>query len=384
MINYKYWSIAMRGDGYDSLTLVSNCYEIYDHSDFDLYYSDIVPKYLQISEKMVLNVFGPIFSFMYAVKNAKILNFSFLGGFLGGTPLWFLESFLYRTAGIKAVVSAFGGDYYMYSKVLDLSLRHGLLMSYPEMAKKEPAIQQKINYWTRDADVVLNGFQMDGMGRWDCLPVNMICLDDSKIYLDREYQTDNDSEVMVVHAPNHRGYKGTEFIIEAVEALQAEGYRIKFVLIEKMKNTEVLEVLKQADILVEQIINGYALNAMEGMASGAAVLSNLSNDYHLALRRYSYLDECPILSTTPETIRENLVLLIENPDLRSELGRLGVQYVEKYHSERTSRYMYGKIFRTLTGESGDEDLINMFHPKLSEYCKDGYIDTPLTNNLYLQ
>ena len=45
------------------------------------------------------------------------------------------------------------------------------------------------------------------------------------------------------------------------------------------------------------------LSAVEGMASGLAVLSNLDDETHTRLfRRYSFLNECPILSTTPGTL----------------------------------------------------------------------------------
>ena len=71
-----------------------------------------------------------------------------------------------------------------------------------------------------------------------------------------------------------------DIIINAVDELRKEGYRINFILIENMKNSEVLKILREADILVEQLITGYGLNAIEGMASGAAVLSNVSNDYY--------------------------------------------------------------------------------------------------------
>ena len=72
------------------------------------------------------------------------------------------------------------------------------------------------------------------------------------------------------------------------------------------------------------------------MATGLPVLANLENKNYVNLfRRYSFLNEYPILSTSPETLKENLKLLITNPELRKELGELGRKYVEKYHSYNT-------------------------------------------------
>lgn len=64
-------------------------------------------------------------------------------------------------------------------------------------------------------------------------------------------------------------------------------------------------------------------------------------------RRYSFLDECPILSTSPETIKTNLKLLIENKRLRVDLGELGIQYVKKHHSLEYIGSLFDKINKDL-------------------------------------
>ncbi len=52
-------------------------------------------------------------------------------------------------------------------------------------------------------------------------------------------------EVVICHAPNHRGFKGTEFVIEAVARLQAEGLKVRLKLLERMQNVEVRRVLQE-------------------------------------------------------------------------------------------------------------------------------------------
>jgi hypothetical protein len=140
-------------------------------------------------------------------------------------------------------------------------------------------------------------------------------------------------------------------------------------LIEGVQNEEVRRVMvEEADILAEQFIDThYALSAIEGMATGLPVLANLDYEtYTRVFRRYSFLNECPVLSTSPETLKENLRVLITNPGLREELGRAGCKYVEKYHSEETAQYMFGAIYdKVWYGK--DVDLINLFHPLKSEY-----------------
>ena len=93
---------------------------------------------------------------------------------------------------------------------------------------------------------------------------------------------DGASEVVkITHAPNFRGFKGSEFIINAVEKLQKEGFKIELNLLEKLKNHEVKKILQdETDILVEQIIfTGHALNGLEGMACGCGQEHRYSKKY---------------------------------------------------------------------------------------------------------
>ena len=382
MINYKYWKLAIEKVNYNAKTLVIDYYFIHKKEDFDIYFFELIPKYLSFNKKINNSILGPFFAFLFILKNASVLNTSFLSGALYNTMFWRLELLIYKFYGIKILISGYGGDFYVYSKVIDKSLTHSLLMSYKEPSRHERTIQARIDFLINKADIILNGIQLDGIGRWDMLPVSFITLENSMIGNLKSKKSDI---ITIVHSPNHRGFKGTEFIIKAIEELKREGFKINFKLLEKLPNDKVLKILnEEADILVEQIIfTGYALSGIEGMASGIPVLSSLENEnYTKPLRRYSYLNECPILSTSPENIKDNLKLLILNEQLREELGCLGIEYVKKYHSEKSAQYLFGKIYNQLLNNI-DEDLINMYHPLKSEYVKKNYIKTPLSNNCYV-
>jgi hypothetical protein len=117
------------------------------------------------------------------------------------------------------------------------------------------------------------------------------------------------------------------------------------------------------------------------MASGLPILVNLESEPHSRpFRRYSYLDECPALSTSPETITANLRRLVTDPQLRETLGRAGREYVEKYHSFSTAQYMFGAIYRKIL-DGDDVDLMRLFHPLMSAYVTGTpRIVHPLTEN----
>jgi hypothetical protein len=261
-----------------------------------------------------------------------------------------------------------------------------LLVSYPEAAKNEKQIEKKVFFWSKYADGMITGFMgIDGMPRWDISIYSWIQINIEEWQQKEKYSMNNgfDGIVKILHSPNHRGVKGTEYLTKAIEELKGEGLQIKLVLLEKVQNSEVKEFMQKVDILAEQFIgSGYALSGIEGMASGLPVMANLDNkEYTEIFRRYSFLNECPILSTTPETLKDNLRLLITNPKLRKELGKLGRKYAEKYHSYEMAQHMFTNIFKKLDGE--DIDLMNLYHPLKSEYVKNNYIKTPLVNNRYI-
>ncbi|HEV2060663.1 MAG TPA: hypothetical protein VGR11_15020 [Solirubrobacteraceae bacterium] len=368
ILSYRHWSRALRKAGYESETVMQEVYaRINRPEDFDVLYEQLVPPGLAF-------LLGPYAAFVRSLFRADVFQHHYSGGFLGLTPLWRLEGQLLHLAGARVVSQAHGNDAHLSSQIADLSLRHALLSSYPTLARREARTRRRVMYWTEHADCMFGGLMMDGLGRWDVLPASVATIDVTQWRRERSYsRADGRSggPVRVAHAPNHRGFKGTEFIIAAAEQLRGEGLDVELVLIENVQNREVQRILTtEVDVLADQIIaTGYALNAIEGMAAGLPVVANLEDDRLTAvLRRYSYLDECPILSASPETIADRLRALVVDPDLRERLGRAAAAYAAKYHSDETAAYLYGAIYRHIwNGEP--VALIDLFHPLKSEYSR---------------
>lgn len=382
IISNKYWSLAMRALGRDSVTLMENVYAINDHSDFDLYLAELVPPWIPTA--WLRRVLAIPAALLWTVRNAQVVHMPFSGGPLGRTTWWRLEAPLYRLKGIKMVVMPYGADAYAYSRVIDTSLRAGLQMSYPDAARQEGEILDRIAYWTRRADVIVTGTMIDAIGRSDVFNVQPCCID-TNLWVARDEYSRHDGRtgpVTVIHTPNHRGFKGTEFLVAAVDQLRSEGLQVDLDLLERRPNSAVREAMRHADILAEQFIASiYALSGIEGMASGLPLLVNLESEPHTRVfRRYAYLDECPALSTTPETLTANLRRLVTDPALRETLGRAGRRYVEKYHSYTTAQYMFGSIYRRIV-DGEDIDLARLFHPLFSDFVKaTPRIQHPLTEN----
>lgn len=132
---------------------------------------------------------------------------------------------------------------------------------------------------------------------------------------------------IIAHAPSNRSIKGTHYILRAFEELISEGYDFEVNLIENVPNQRALEMYYHADIVIDQLLcPGTGKLATEALASGAVVLANMSYD------RYPQKnpESCPIVDVNPDTIKEQLAVLINNYELRSSIAVRGRPYVDKY------------------------------------------------------
>ena len=372
LINNKYYSQCMKKAEYKSTTLMSSYFNVINKKDdFDLYYSDFKLFYSgrfkflrQLNES-----FFPYLLFLYSLFKFDIFHFSFSGGLLSKTLLKRMEAQLTKFSGCKIVSLAYGGDFYVSSNIIEPCWQHTILIHYPNYALNELEIKKRVDYWNKRSDIIINGMQIDGLGRWSVLPFRSEVIDIDKLPEKIKYSNNDgkNAPVCIAHAPNHRFIKGTEYLEKAIDDLREEGYDIEFVLIEKMQNSELLELLSaKADILFDQINLGYAMSAIEGFAIGLPVMTNLENrEYVRLFQRYSYLEECPAVSISHETLTDSLRSLIKSPQLRKELGEAGKRYAKKYHSFQTGKYLFGKVYDKIW-QNKDVDLLNMFHPLLKE------------------
>lgn len=364
IINNSYWARAMRAAGFNSMTFTDGySYTINKREDYD---------------RVLQEHYGPIpvflkyyFAFFESLFSFDVFFISFNGFFLGKTPFWRMEALLLKLARKKTVVLPFGLDAFVYNRVKSTSMLQGLLMSVPVPSRRQRSIAARVDYWCEYADVVLLGFLgPDGFGRWDVIMPNFLFINyDEWTQSTRASDADGVSDVVyIAHAPNHRGFKGSEFVIDAVAQLKREGLKVELILIEGKQNSEVKRIFKDdVDILVEQLIAvGHGLNGLEGMASGLPVISNLEDEnYVVPLRRWSYFSECPIVSGSPENLVEILRKLVTMPAIRRELGVAGRAYVQKYYGYDSAQYLFGEIIHYLYGRR--ERLIDLYHPLLSDY-----------------
>jgi len=134
------------------------------------------------------------------------------------------------------------------------------------------------------------------------------------------------------HAPSHRGVKGTQLIIDAINRLKGDGHSFEFVVIEGLSNDAAMEVYKTLDVLVDQLFAGwYGGLAVEAMALGKPVVAFIRDDDLVHIPE-QMRDELPIIRAEPSTIYTVLESVIcmrrEDLFLRAKASRM---FVEKWH-----------------------------------------------------
>lgn len=378
IINNSYWSSALRNAGYFSETCTVDFYStINKREDWD--------KILSEEYRWAPRNLKYFIVFLHSLLIYDVYFISFNGFFLGNTPIKFLQAQILKLAKKKIIVLPYGADSYVYRNIRSISTIQGLLMSYPQLSKEQSRIAKDVEYWTEHADAILPGFMgPDGFGRWDAIMPSQLFIDlELWEVSSKNSRADGLSgEVVIAHAPNHRGFKGTEFVTHAVEQLKKEGLKIRLILLERLQNDQVREILQsETDILVEQLIfTGHGMNGLEGLASGLPTISNLEDEtYTLPVRRWSYFSECPLVSAYPESLVDILRKLVTRPELRQELGKAGRAYVEKYHGLDSAQYLFSNVIEYVYGRK--ESLINLYHPLLGEYPnRSPKIQHPLVNN----
>lgn len=150
--------------------------------------------------------------------------------------------------------------------------------------------------------------------------------------------------IRIVHAANHRHFKGTDFLAAAVEELKAEGRNIDLVLVENVPNDQAIAIYRSADIIFDQCLIGfYGYFALEGMALGKPVMSFIRKPDQYLLQP----EECPIVNTHVTTLKEDIRRLLDSRRTLEDIGRRGRRYIETYFSPEAFARRLALAYREL-------------------------------------
>jgi len=240
------------------------------------------------------------------------------------------DLFFYKFFGKKVVFHYLGFDVQLYQYSVDKYKYSNVKFVFDLTggAKHDKTVSRRLKFETKYADL-----------QFVCAPCYSEFVPNSIVLplaIDvSEYQffpkiSDENEEIIIMHAPTSRDNKGTSFILDAVKQLINEGYKLKFVLVENLSHLELKENYKLCDIFIDQIVGGwYGTASIEAMAIGRPVICSIRKEY------FKYIDfgsEIPIISAFPDSIYDTIKNLISNREQFADIGLNGRLFVEKVHN----------------------------------------------------
>jgi hypothetical protein len=345
LINNYYHKQALILAGYTAETFVSHVYYITDK--FDVRWDK---KWIK-KTGFVSNIILPIIISIWSILRYKCLFIYFNGACCWGTIfLWRLEPFFYKIAGIRTVVLPYGSDVQDMTRCHNLLFKSAMTLDYKDHKFNRRNISDRIDLWTLHASHIIGGCDwVDYIYHWDTLMIAHFCVDLNLFEIANQSDEIPQSfsferPLKLLHAPNHRAIKGTNFIIDAVDSLKSEGYPVELAIVEKKSNEYVKQYIQESDVVIDQLIIGwYAMFAIEAMAMNKAVICNLRNDLYELYIGAGLLKsgEIPIIEATPFNIKLVVLDLLKFPEKIRVQSAMGKNYVQRHHSIES----VGKIFK---------------------------------------
>ncbi len=138
----------------------------------------------------------------------------------------------------------------------------------------------------------------------------------------------------VIHAPTHRGFKGTDHIQEAVNRLtEKHPGCVEFSLMEGRTHPELMAQMQKADLVVDQVMIGwYGATAVEAMKMGKPVIARIAErDLRFLPPRMAEDVREAFINADPFNLHAVLKKCVENRKYLQEKARAGLEYVHKWH-----------------------------------------------------
>lgn len=216
---------------------------------------------------------------------------------------------------------------------------------YPDFAHgaRERSLKTQGRFARYGFECLVPGFETESYVQKDIFPTpygikTRLIISD----FDPKYPDAGERRPVVVHAPSHRGKKGTKAVLRAIDQLKCR-YEFDFKLVHAIEHSKALEIVRNCDVMLDQFIAGaYGVAALEAMAFGKPTLcyirpSLLSN----------YPSDLPIINANQNNLVEVLGSLLEDGQRRHEIGRRSRAYVEKYHDAHQIARQLVSIYQEL-------------------------------------
>jgi hypothetical protein len=198
-------------------------------------------------------------------------------------------------------------------------------------------------------------FARDDFTMIRCLPRashhNVYMIDTDRWRPIRKKYNKNDP-VKIFHSPTNQTIKGTSYILEAIKTL-AKKYNVMWEHTGTSPSgkggipwAESMRKKAEADIYIDQLIIGaIGQNAAEAMTFGIPTMCYLSNHY------MSMYPDTPIVNTSPDTILDDLEVLVSSHKKRTEIGEQTRKYCIELYGVHNSAWRWIHMIEFITGRA---------------------------------
>lgn len=343
LLSLKTASAALASAGFQSRTIANTLYVTASEQDFDAVIT--LKKRYPFGLNTLFYTGLAVSHFIREMFCSDVLHSFFDGAMLGRTSLAFLEYPLWKMSGGKLILMPYGSDAFVYSDLPDTEWARMLKKTYPRSANEDKKVALRIKAATRHADRIVGCLVHDYcLPRVDDHPLLWYPFDQS---IKPDYRPIGDV-VEIVHVANHPHIKGSTYLKQAVDELKAEGFRINLTMLVGVDHAQALEAMRKAHIVVDQLLFGYALAALEGMAFGKPTITCLEPDpAYQTYRARGQLENTGIISAGTTNIKEKIKYLLIN---KNEIGKIGENsriFAETIHGNQSTVDLYIIIYHRL-------------------------------------
>ncbi len=157
-----------------------------------------------------------------------------------------------------------------------------------------------------------------------------------------EYKPKKNSRIKIIHSPTNRKFKGTDKILRVIAEVE-QLRNIEFILIENMDRHKVLEIKNTCDLAIDQVGgemggSGYGRNSIENLSMGVPTFTEFDAEY------FAFIKDNPFINSTIDTLKENLLKVIDNEELRRSLALNGIKWVEDNHSYKAVNKLLNEYY----------------------------------------
>lgn len=139
------------------------------------------------------------------------------------------------------------------------------------------------------------------------------------------------SRPVVAHAPSRSWLKGSEWVDPVLQRMESQGL-LTYRRLQYLPAVMIPSLLREVDVLIDQVVLGNpGVLAAQAMAAGRLVLAHLPESV-----RRRFPEPPPVVETTPATVEQVLLSVIENPEHYRRIAASGVAFAQKYHDGRLS------------------------------------------------